>query len=73
MVNSINEKTADYSAEDKKGGEEGSTASLSELGGRLQSNSVLMFFGKGANFINGLVNPIGLKGIGWKYYIVYVC
>jgi hypothetical protein len=31
-----------------------------------------MFFGKGANFINALVNPIGLKAIGRKYYIVYV-
>lgn len=31
-----------------------------------------MFFGKGANFINALVNLIGLKAIGRKYYIVYV-
>lgn len=39
---------------------------------RAKGFSVLMFFGKGATFINALVNPIGLKAIGWKYYIVYV-
>lgn len=31
-----------------------------------------MFFGKGANFVNALVNPIGLAAIGWKLYLVYV-
>jgi hypothetical protein len=36
MVNSINEKTAVYTAEDNKGGEEGNTVSLPELDGRLQ-------------------------------------
>jgi hypothetical protein len=39
---------------------------------RAKGFSVLMFFGKGANFINILVNPIGLAALGWKYYIVYV-
>jgi hypothetical protein len=39
---------------------------------RAKGFSVLMFFGKSANFINALVNPIGLAAIGWKYYIVYV-
>lgn len=34
--------------------------------------SALMFFGKGGNFINALVNPIGLVAMGWKYYIVCV-
>lgn len=34
--------------------------------------SVLVFCGKSATFINSLVNPIGLKAIGWKYYFVYV-
>jgi hypothetical protein len=34
--------------------------------------SVLMFCGKSATFINSLVNPIGLKAFGWKYYFVYV-
>ncbi|KAI7767070.1 hypothetical protein LZL87_012356 [Fusarium oxysporum] len=26
---------------------------------------------KGASFFNQFVNPIGLKNLGWKYYIVY--
>lgn len=39
---------------------------------RAKGFSLLMFFGKGANFINVLVNPIGLAALGWKYYIVYV-
>lgn len=39
---------------------------------RAKGFAVLMFFGKAANFVNGFVNPIGLKAIGWKYYLVYV-
>jgi Sugar (and other) transporter len=39
---------------------------------RAKGYSVLMFFGKAANFINALVNPIGLAAIGWKYYLMYV-
>lgn len=39
---------------------------------RAKGMSVLMFFGKGSTFINAFVNPIGLKALGWKYYIVYV-
>ena len=39
---------------------------------RAKGMSVLMFWGKGATFINAFVNPIGLKALGWKYYIVYV-
>lgn len=39
---------------------------------RAKGMSVLMFFGKGAALINAYVNPVGLKAIGWKYYIVYV-
>ncbi|KAL3491547.1 general substrate transporter [Aspergillus germanicus] len=39
---------------------------------RAKGFSVLMFCGKAANFVNALVNPIGLEAIGWKYYLVYV-
>ncbi|CAI7653877.1 unnamed protein product [Penicillium bialowiezense] len=39
---------------------------------RAKGFAVLMFCGKGANFVNTLVNPIGLAAIGWKYYLVYV-
>ncbi|CAG7921947.1 unnamed protein product [Penicillium olsonii] len=39
---------------------------------RAKEFSLLMFFGKASNFINILVNPIGLQAIGWKLYLVYV-
>lgn len=39
---------------------------------RAKGFSVLMFFGKAANFVNAFVNPIGLQSIGWKFYLVYV-
>ncbi|KAF7552854.1 hypothetical protein G7Z17_g4031 [Cylindrodendrum hubeiense] len=39
---------------------------------RAKGFSILMFFGKASNFINVLVNPIGLQAIGWKFYLVYV-
>ncbi|KAM5341875.1 hypothetical protein ACJ41O_014906 [Fusarium nematophilum] len=39
---------------------------------RAKGFSILMFFGKGAAFINILVNPIGLQALAWKYYFVYV-
>ncbi|KAJ1324343.1 hypothetical protein MN608_10404 [Microdochium nivale] len=39
---------------------------------RAKGFSVLMFFGKGFTFINAFVNPIGLQGLGWRYYAVYV-
>lgn len=39
---------------------------------RAKGFSLLMFFGKASNFINILVNPIGLQTIGWKLYLVYV-
>lgn len=39
---------------------------------RAKGFSVLMFFGKGFTFINAFVNPIGLQGLGWKFYGVYV-
>lgn len=39
---------------------------------RAKGFSVLMFVGKGATFINALVNPIGLEALGWKLYLVYV-
>ncbi|KAH7018177.1 uncharacterized protein B0I36DRAFT_297721 [Microdochium trichocladiopsis] len=39
---------------------------------RAKGFSVLMFFGKGFSFVNAFVNPIGLQGLGWKYYAVYV-
>lgn len=39
---------------------------------RAKGMSVLMFFGKSALFVNAFVNPIGLKAIGWKYFLVYV-
>ncbi|KAJ9156094.1 General substrate transporter [Pleurostoma richardsiae] len=39
---------------------------------RAKGFSVLMFFGKVANFLNTFVNPIGLQAMSWKYYAVYV-
>ncbi|KAL1598196.1 hypothetical protein SLS59_007206 [Nothophoma quercina] len=39
---------------------------------RAKGFSVLMFFGKASNFINILVNPIGLQALKWKFYFVYV-
>ena len=39
---------------------------------RAKGFSVLMLSGKAANFVNVLVNPIGLDSIGWQYYLVYV-
>ncbi|SPO00313.1 related to hexose transporter protein [Cephalotrichum gorgonifer] len=39
---------------------------------RAKGFSLLMFFGKASNFINILVNPIGLQAIGWRFYLVYV-
>lgn len=39
---------------------------------RAKGYAILMFVGKAANFINSLVNPIGLNALEWKYYLVYV-
>jgi len=39
---------------------------------RTEGLSVLMFFGNGFTSINAFVNPIGLQGLGWKLYGVYV-
>ncbi|KAK2009481.1 general substrate transporter [Colletotrichum eremochloae] len=39
---------------------------------RAKGFSLLMFFGKASNFINILVNPIGLQALDWKFYFVYV-
>ncbi|PVI02833.1 general substrate transporter [Periconia macrospinosa] len=39
---------------------------------RAKGFSLLMFFGKASNFINILVNPIGLQALAWKFYFVYV-
>ncbi|RDW74541.1 uncharacterized protein DSM5745_07203 [Aspergillus mulundensis] len=39
---------------------------------RAKGFAILMFCGKASNFVNVLVNPIGLEAIGWKYYLVYV-
>lgn len=39
---------------------------------RAKGFSLLMFFGKASNFINILVNPIGLQALKWKFYFVYV-
>jgi len=39
---------------------------------RAKGFSILMFAGKSANFVNSLLNPIGLEALGWKYYFVYV-
>lgn len=39
---------------------------------RAKGFSLLMFFGKASNFINIMVNPIGLKALEWKFYFVYV-
>ncbi|KAF5560916.1 hexose transporter [Fusarium phyllophilum] len=39
---------------------------------RAKGFSLLMFFGKASNFINTIVNPIGLQALAWKFYFVYV-
>ncbi|KAH7336660.1 general substrate transporter [Rhexocercosporidium sp. MPI-PUGE-AT-0058] len=39
---------------------------------RAKGFSLLMFFGKASNFLNILVNPIGLQSLKWKFYFVYV-
>jgi hypothetical protein len=39
---------------------------------RAKGFSLLMFFGKASNFLNILVNPIGLQSLAWKFYFVYV-
>ncbi|KAK2474602.1 hypothetical protein H9L39_14562 [Fusarium oxysporum f. sp. albedinis] len=39
---------------------------------RAKGFSVLMFFGKASNFINTMVNPIGLQALAWQFYFVYV-
>ncbi|CAF3495262.1 unnamed protein product [Fusarium graminearum] len=39
---------------------------------RAKGFSLLMFFGKASNFINTMVNPIGLQALAWKFYFVYV-
>ncbi|RKL43272.1 hypothetical protein BFJ72_g4685 [Fusarium proliferatum] len=38
---------------------------------RAKGIALLMGSIKGASFFNQFVNPIGLKNLGWKYYIVY--
>lgn len=38
---------------------------------RAKGITLLMGSIKGASFFNQFVNPIGLKNLGWKYYIVY--
>lgn len=38
---------------------------------RAKGVALLMGSIKGASFFNQFVNPIGLKNLGWKYYIVY--
>jgi len=39
---------------------------------RARGMSVLLLCGRSAQVINTLVTPVGLKAIGWKYYLVYV-
>jgi len=39
---------------------------------RARGMSVLLLCGRSAQVINTLLTPIGLKAIGWKYYLVYV-
>lgn len=39
---------------------------------RAKGFSILMFAGKAGNFVNSLLNPIGLEALGWKFYLVYV-
>ncbi|KAH7469678.1 hypothetical protein FOMA001_g14004 [Fusarium oxysporum f. sp. matthiolae] len=39
---------------------------------RAKGFSLLMFFGKASNFINTMVNPIGLQALAWKFYFVYI-
>ncbi|KAG5804596.1 hypothetical protein H9Q74_014393 [Fusarium xylarioides] len=39
---------------------------------RAKGFSLLMFFGKASNFINTMVNPIGLQALAWKFYFVYM-
>ncbi|KAK3112401.1 hypothetical protein LTR53_011372 [Teratosphaeriaceae sp. CCFEE 6253] len=39
---------------------------------RAKGVGVAQVFSRGGSTFNQFVNPIGLKSIGWKYYIVYV-
>ncbi|KAM0546451.1 hypothetical protein ACHAPJ_010807, partial [Fusarium lateritium] len=39
---------------------------------RAKGFSILMFAGKASNFVNILINPIGLQSLGWKFYNVYI-
>ncbi|EXK24380.1 hypothetical protein FOMG_18887 [Fusarium oxysporum f. sp. melonis 26406] len=39
---------------------------------RAKGFSVLMFFWKGASFVNAFLNPIDLQVLAWKFYAVYV-
>jgi sugar porter (SP) family MFS transporter len=40
---------------------------------RSRGISVFQLFGRLAGFFTTFVNPIGLKGVGWKYLISYCC
>jgi hypothetical protein len=40
---------------------------------RSRGITIFQYWGRVAGFFNTFVNPIGLKNIGWKYYISYVC
>ena len=39
---------------------------------RSRGITVFQWWGRVASFFNNFVNPIGLKSIGWKYYLTYV-
>lgn len=38
---------------------------------RARGITIFQLFGRGANFFNTFVNPIGLKNATWKYLISY--
>ncbi|KAI5797382.1 hexose transporter [Peziza echinospora] len=39
---------------------------------RSRGITIFQWWGRMAGFFNNFVNPIGLKNIGWKYYLTYV-
>jgi hypothetical protein len=39
---------------------------------RSRGIAIEQFFGRGAGFFTNFVNPIGLDGAGWKYFIMYI-
>ena len=53
-----------------------SPAELYPFATRARGIALFQLFGRGANFFNTFVNPIGMKNAQWKYllsYVVFLC